>query len=87
MKNLYHASDHFPDLVVKEGLAFKVEADEFNRIRVVCRRALEGLCVDVAELGRVHVDHEPLGGHLMGFDLFRVVVVLMGTNKTAPTLL
>lgn len=75
MKDLYHAADHLPDLIIEEGLTFEVEPYEFYRIRVVRSANFKGFCADVAVLTCVHFYHVALGGHLVRFDLLCVVVI------------
>lgn len=77
MKDLYHAADHLPDLIVQEGLAFKVEPNEFYRVKVVRSAYFKGFCADVAVLTCVHFYHVALGGHLVRFDLLGVVVIFL----------
>lgn len=84
VEHLDHASDHLTDLVIQEALPFQIESHELNTVGVLFICHFECLGVDVPELASIHVHHEPLGGHLVRFHFFSVVVVFTGADKAAP---
>ena len=84
MEHLNHAPDHLSDLIKEKRLAFEVETDELDGTGVTLFSNSIIVLVNIHELIGCHLHHVALGGRLMRFNFFRVVMVLFSAFELRP---
>ena len=87
MEHLDHGTDHFADLVEKERLTFKVEANEFYGLVIRLLSDLECILVDVHKLIRSHFHHVAACSRLMRLDFLGIVVIPLSALEVSPELI
>ena len=81
MDNLYHAPNHLSDLIIKEGLSFQVELNEFDSLNILTRCDFEGFFVHIHIFIRCQINHKSLGSCLPRFHILCVVVIRFCTQE------
>jgi len=81
MANLDYTANHLSDLVKQKGLSLQVEMYEFKCLRILTCWFFIGWLIDVMVLISLQLHHKPLGCHFRWFNVFCIVVILLGPTK------